>query len=357
MAWNNELPPFLEALLAEEPNVDGVSTGIPEVDEALFILQDQNRANFGRVARDINGLASVVNLLAEAFVRYASEQNRVTNGLIEFPTQFSTSAEVAAGEHTGNIKVSYVQLMYAPSPGGGAGDTPAIQIKHGYGDGIQGQTPRGWFQMANSFAAASTRFLDQIICSRSPSPITSPGYTSADVTAATTVIGRPGAAAGTWVVNGVLAGDQIKLIAGAGIVGAGTATVSANSTAVTGTLSTFTTQGKEGWYFRWTGGGVADTGWHVVDTITSNTVMTVVPAFIAAVAGGAYEFLPYDRTWIDISTVTPGAPDTLTLASPGTEIPVGTTTCEYVIRRPMTDTYATLRYLGSQFTETTIAFY
>lgn len=344
MGWNNEVPQLLLPPDLEDPNTDLQTTGNPDLDDALAYLFQQIQFNTKQAHDNVSELADVLRTLGASFERYGANVNRILNGQIEFPTPYAT-------EHTGNLKISYVQVVTY-----GTGNGVALQIPHGYGDGTQGQIPRGWFQMASSAsssATASGRFLDQLLGSASASPIVA-GYTGADATSATTITGRPGATANGWVGNDIRAGDQIKL--SKNIAGAGTIASSAGSTTITGTGSAFTTAAKVGWLIRMTAG--TDQTWHRIDSITSATSLEVTPKFVAADAGRAYEFLKFDRTWVDISAVNGGGPpDTLTLASPGTEVDTGVNNYDYVIRRPMDATYATIRYIGSGFVETTIAFF
>jgi len=350
--FQKEIPQFLIPPPIPSPNLYPVMTGDPAVDEILGQLQEQNAYNWQQLDATLQAYQMWLANMAAMIWRYGDSTNAVINGQIEFPTPSAT-------EHSGNIKVSYVQVVYdAP---GAPGDTGAIQIRHGYGDGTAGQIPRGWFQMAQGLVTAgagSGKFIDQILASNTESPNVG-GYPSLTVTAATTLTGT-GAFNNGWVGNDIRVGDEVKVI---DLIAAppGTVSCATGTGTVVGAGGTLFTSLKTGWLIRSMAAGSADRSWHVIDAIDSDTAMTITPLVVGGwAAGSAYEVLAFDRTWKTISAVTlgaPGNPDELTLSGTGTEVPVGAALCDYTIRRPMTDTFAWIRMIGAGPIETTLAFY
>lgn len=341
MAWNDQIPPLILPPQIESGNADGVTTGIPELDEAIEYLSRQAKANSDRTDSNLQKIADAVGQIGASFERYGSSVNRVVNGQIEFPTPYAT-------EHTGNIKCTFVNVT---TQGNGGGNWMAIP--HGYGDGVQGQIPRGWFQISNSFASSSARFLDQLCTSIDASPFYSTvSYSGCTITSATSITGTPAGANG-WRYQGVQAGDQFKAFKAQ--TGTGTINPVTGDTTVTGTGTLFTTEAKVGWLVRMTG-AAKDIVWRRIESITSDTSMVVAPAFFQTEgAARNIEFFTFDRTWCDISAITTGASDVLTLNGTGSEVASGTIGCDYVIRRPADSTYIYVRYKGSNPTETTLA--
>ncbi len=339
---NNQSPQLFLPPETSEPNESTTSTGYPEIDGALELIQAQTIANFKRVSGDAQKFRAWMEQIALSVERYSAENNRVVNGQIEFPTPFVT-------EQTGNIKCSYIPLVI-PTAGAGNVRNP-FRVPHNYGDGINGQAPRGWFQMAASDGGVGVRVIDQICESLlGGDPLF--GFNApptATITAATTITAAAGVF--TWVNTGILAGDQIKL---------STPLASPNATTVAGSTSVqlagapaFTPQ--EGWFFRVTA-VLADTSCHRIESFDATTnVLTVSPPYYVAGGPNAAAIYAGDQEWRAINTVTAGPPDVLTLDSPGTEIPVGTAGCEYVIRRPADATYIWVRCgTGSSPFETTL---
>lgn len=330
-----------------EPNQSASATGFPEIDFALELMQAQAAGNFKLVAGDMRKFKGWMDQLALAFERYAAENNRIVNGQIEFPTP-------GASDPTGNIKVSYVELL-VPESGAGTTTTP-FKIAHGYGDGTQGQQPRGWFQMANSEGGSGVRLYDSILSSSNPSAYNATAAATCTATAATTVTATAGAV--SWVNTGVLAGDQIKLT-GSVTVGAATASSTSGSSSVPLSGAPTTTP-VVGWWMRLTAIG-SDTTLHRIDAWDSATnTLTVSPGYLSTNGAVTWAMYAIDQEWRDITVVTAGPPDVLTLSSTnGTEIPAGTTLCDYIIRRPPDATYAWVRAIGGGVVpfETTVCFF
>lgn len=346
---NNQCAQLILPPEVSEPNEDSASTGDPNVDFVLDMIQEQVANNFRRVASDMRGVRQWAEMLASAFERYAADNNRVVNGQIEFPTPGSI-------DPTGNIKCSYVDLNI-PTTGVGYNVLSPFAVVHGYGDGVQGQPPRGWFQMANSNGAFGARMYDQILSSayNIVYGVTADTAATTTVTSTTTITGT----AGTWITAGVQAGDLIKLSsATAGGLAAGVnGTCSAGSREITLSAAPAVTP-VAGWMVRFVG---ADNGLRQVLSYNPSTLVLTVgtpyPVALAAVAGTWY---PVENSWLEITSLTATV---LTLASPGTLLPTVATwaagTFDYTIRRPPDSTYAWVRVLNTTSVpfETTVCFF
>jgi hypothetical protein len=257
----------------------------------------------------------------------------IVNGQIEFPATPDRSSSTSGP----NIRCSFrtFNLAQPAKKPAKKGVTAVVEIAHGLD-----RVPRGWFVAQPQTPGV---VLDQILCNYLEAPFV-PGYTSVTVTAARTITGAP-AIAGGWVNNQVFGGDQIMV--SANIAGVATANNAVGSDIVTRPAGDWNTEERLGWWFRFTAG--TEDNWHQVTLIDGKDPkrMRVRPIFQQAHVAGAYEIRAWDQQWRNIKTVNAGAPNTLTLVAnkPGTEVPVGTTGCEYVIRRPANERTLWLRVM------------
>lgn len=280
-----------------------------------------------------NKLARWLRETVDELYQRETDIDSIVNGQIEFP---ATPDRVTSTSGP-NINCIFRTFNFGQPNLGANGVTAAVEIAHGLD-----RIPRGWFvaqtQSAGRFTVSADVVLDQILCNTFERPF-GLGYTSATVTAARTITGAPGAA-GRWVNNQVFAGDQIML--SANIAGAATANNAAGSDIVTRPAGDWNTEERLNWWFRFTAG--TENNWHQVTLIDAKDPkrMRVQPVFKQAHVAGAYQIRAWDQQWRNIKTVNLGAgppADSLTLVAnkPGTEVPVGTALCEYVIRRPAND--------------------
>ncbi len=269
------------------------------------------------------------NDFAGNLIQQSAYLDRVLNGGVEFPAPFSSI-------HTGNIHVIYKLFLFnqtsTPIP------SAAVELEHGFGE-----TPRSWSVESLHSAGdmmmqlQSLLILDQILSSTYPSPLVA-GYLGATVDASNPRIIRGSAAfSGGWVDNLVRIGDQIALMKD--LAGGSTASNSANGNTVTRAAGTFSGEAKPGWYFRYV--LAPENDWRTIAEVSGSSLKVTTP-YRNTHAGAAYQTKAVDQLFRTVSAITagaPGNPDTLTLdpKGPGTDIPVGQLSCEYVIRRPMND--------------------
>jgi hypothetical protein len=351
--WTNEIPPFFYT-----PEPQTLDYSEPEYAEDPDIAYYQQQL-YGKLIGNIQTLDTNLSTyvewfaqMAEAFLRYNERNTSIINGQVEFPTQYAI-------EHSGNLKVSYSTIYYDPS-WDGASANPWIAIPHNYGDGGFGQRPRGWFQMANSEANSSGRFLDQLVSSSYPwafvqAPATGT-WTNATIFTADD--------ANSWVNNFITAGDEIKWSAKVQyIAGAPYVDVSINpNLVVAGTGAVvFPSDMRVGQFFLFDGFGYDQCCRRIVEIIDSTHII-VAPGYLvdqnnpAGPAVTPYSVCYSDTRWRRILSVTADTPDFITVESPGTDCPIGVSG-KYVIRRPPDETYIYVHFAGSGITETTFCCY
>jgi hypothetical protein len=350
--WNNEIPRFFYVPEGSQLNYDPPDFNIEDQYQKYYFEQmhGRNVENLATMEKNLSMYVDWFAGLAEDFLRYNERNSAVINGQVEFPTQYAT-------EHSGNLKVSYATVIFDPS--WQVGTYQWIPIKHNYGDGTRGQRPRGWFLMANSESGVASRWLDQIISSS-----VTAGYTAAGATAtwtnATTLTAA--AALNGWVNNFVSVGDEVKwqapvtYAAGAGPY----VDFNTNPNRVSMVGGTFPANLKAGWFFKFNAG--ADQTERTIIEVLDSTNIIVAPGYLANInfpgpgAPYSHDICYFDTNWRRITSITGGAADVVTVESPGTDCPTGVAG-QYVIRRPADETYAYVRYLGPDWTETTFAFY
>lgn len=336
-------PPF-------PPNLD------TSLDDDPMRALEKALANQGRLLDYMRSFSEVFRRMSDALGRRARDLDFVVNGGIDFPTP----GEGQATEHTGNIRAVYKDVILTADELSGTtnADGCGIYIPHDYGE-----KPKGWLLAGmSSPVSLSWAITDMVVngaTAATAGPVDSGNYwNDVTVTSPTLIDGNTGVGSDGWTANDVVAGDEIQLwntfISAAG----DTATAGAGSATVTGSGTTFLTDAKARWYFRFTAG--TDTGWNLIASVDSDTQITVAKPYQAAHAGLAFQIMSRDQEWRLIESVTPGAPERLTLAS-GTEVTTGAGGAgnwdagQYVIRRPMTDTYAWFRVLSTQWEQPVVA--
>lgn len=246
---------------------------------------------------------------------------------IEFPTP--DSRELGGS----NVAVSLVRFAFRQPTA--TGIFPAIEVFHGLE-----RTPRFWWVIQQSApgraAPSDAMLLDQIVSSQFPFAYVA-GYATADVDAVDRRIITGGGAANGWVGNDVRVGDEILLehyLAATGV----TANLTAGSEIVTAAVGVFDPNLVRGSYVRFPGVATLPMkGWNLVDLVKTPTTLLLASPSTATAAATATEFERSDRLWRRIVAVTSDAGGDILVLDPRgapTDIPLGTTGCTYVIRRP-----------------------